>query len=290
MSRRLSRTWRALTAALALAVAALILPCAALGESDALLLWEGTTAPYTEQSPEQAQPSLAAYETEGAKIAVVICPGGGYFIKASREGSSVARRMRKGGISAFVLDYRIEPCHCMAPMTDAQRAIRLVRSLGYDYVGIMGFSAGGHLAATAATHWDAGDPDADDPLERLSCRPDFFVVCYALTSFARYPQQGSVGHLLGEEAENPELLHFFSTEEHVNADTPPCFIWHCTGDTKVSPGHSLVLAQALTDAGVPYELHIYPGGKHGIGLARRYPIAKEWPEECLRFIKQVCGE
>ena len=289
MSGRRLGALRLLAALALLAVAALGGPGAALGEEVALPLWEGTTAPYTEQSPEQAQPSLTAYEADGTNIALVICPGGGYYMKSRGEGKPVARRMCKGGISAFVLDYRIEPCHYLAPLTDAQRAIRLLRGMGYEYVGIMGFSAGGHLAVTAATHWDAGDPDAADPLERLSCRPDFFVASYAVTSFAQYPQQGSVGHLLGEAAEDPELLRFFSAEEHVDADTPPGFIWHCSADPVVSPGHSLVLAQALTDAGVPYELHIYPGGKHGVALAQDYPIVKNWPKECLRFIDQICG-
>ena len=286
---------RPIVALLLLACLGLCLyPCAraeGMDQAPAPAIWLWTeNVPYMDESPDQDPPFLTAYAAEGAEIALIICPGGGYHIKSRLEGARIAIHFRERGFSCFVLDYRVDPGNPLAPLADANRAVRVVRAMGYRYVGIMGFSAGGHLAATAATHWDAGDPDADDPLERLSCRPDFFVVCYALTSFARYPQQGSVGHLLGEEAENPELLHFFSTEEHVNADTPPCFIWHCTGDTKVSPGHSLVLAQALTDAGVPYELHIYPGGKHGIGLARRYPIAKEWPEECLRFIKQVCGE
>lgn len=286
MSAKRLRVRRALAALLAiLAIAAPGAPA----KADVLPLWEGEAAPYAQQSPEQAQPSLTAYEAEGAKIALVLCPGGGYLMKSKREGKPVARRMRRGGISAFVLDYRISPCHWLAPLADAQRAIRLVRGLGYEYVGIMGFSAGGHLAVTAATHWDRGDPDADDPLERLSCRPDFFVSCYAVTSFARYPQQPSCTNLLGDAAEDAELLRFFSAEENVDADTPPGFIWHCAGDTQVSPGHSLALAQALTDAGVDYELHIYPGGKHGVVLAADYSTVKNWPKECLRFIKQVCG-
>ena len=157
-----------------------------------IFLWPDAEAPYTSESPDQAQPSLKAFEAEGAKIAVVVCPGGGYVCKADHEGDPVAQRLNLEGISGYVLDYRVKPCHPMAPLADAQRAIRAVRGMGYRYVGILGFSAGANLACTAATHYDAGDPDAGDAVERLSCRPDFFVPCYPVVSFHQFPNIGSV--------------------------------------------------------------------------------------------------
>lgn len=252
-----------------------------------LFLWQDA-APYTDESPGQPQPRLTAYVTKGAENAIIICPGGGYTGISSREGAPVAERMQKDGFSAYVLTYRVKPCNLMAPLTDAQRAIRTLRSRGYRYVGIMGFSAGGHLAACAAVHWDAGDPSSSDPIDRLSCRPDYFVTCYGVISFASFPQQGSVSNLLGDEADDPELLAYFSPELHVNVGTPPAFIWHSQCDNLVPVGHSLLLAEALSETGVTYELHIYPDGAHGIALGRRHPIARHWPGECVRFIKSVC--
>ena len=252
-----------------------------------LPLWPAGEAPYAEQSPGQAEPSLTAYTVEGATVAVVVIPGGGYSHKAAHEGGPVAERLNAGGVAGYVLDYRIRPCHPMAPLSDALRAVRAVRALGYKHVGILGFSAGGNLACAAATHWDAGDPAAADPLQRLSSRPDFFVPCYAVVSFTQYPHVGSVLSLLGE-ADDHALRRFFSAELNVNADTPPAFIWHTANDPVVPVENSLMLAAALSRHGVPFELHVYPDGPHGVGLALDYPDARHWPEECLRFIRAVC--
>lgn len=250
-------------------------------------LWPSGRVPYAEQSPGQAAPSLTACEVEGAQIAVVVCPGGGYEFKAEHEGVPVARRLNAGGISGYVLDYRVHPCHRLAPLSDALRAIRVVRSMGYRYVGILGFSAGGNLTCAAATHFDAGDPEADDPLERLSSRPDFFVPCYAVVSFTQYPHIGSVAALLGE-TDDHALRRFFSAELNVTPDTPPAFIWHTANDGLVPVENSLLLAGALSRSGVPFEMHIYPDGPHGIGLGEDNPEARHWPEECLRFIQRAC--
>jgi len=250
-------------------------------------LWPKGRAPYIEQSPEQAEPSLTAYEVEGARIAVVVCPGGGYVCKADHEGGPVAERLNAGGIAGYVLDYRVHPCHRLAPLSDALRAIRTVRAMGYKYVGILGFSAGGNLTCSAATHYDAGNADSDDPIERLSSRPDFFVPCYAVVSFTQYPHIGSVAALLGETDDHVQR-RFFSAELNVTADTPPAFIWHTANDDLVPVENSLMLSGALSRAGVPFELHVYPDGPHGIGLAGDYPDAGCWPEECIRFIKGIC--
>ena len=251
-------------------------------------LWPNAVAPYSEQSPDQAQPSLAAYEVSGAKIAVVVCPGGGYCMKADHEGAPIAEMLNADGIAAYVLDYRVKPCHHMAPLADAQRAIRVVRAMGYEYVGILGFSAGANLACTAATHFDAGDPDAEDAVERLSCRPDFFVPCYPVVSFTQFPHLGSVENLLGEAVDDHAQRRYFSAELNVNAQTPPAFIWHTANDGAVPVENSLLLAGALSRAGVCFELHIFPKGPHGIGLAPDFPDARHWPEQCARFIKDIC--
>ena len=247
-------------------------------------LWPGE-APYTAQSPDQPQPTLAAFPVEGARTAVVVCPGGAYIEKADYEGNPIAEMLNAGGIAGYVLDYRVHPCHHLAPLTDALRAIRVVRAMGYANVGILGFSAGGNLCCNAATHWDVGDPDAEDPLERLSSRPDFFVPCYPVVSFTKYPHYGSYMNLVGD-GDRHDLERFFSAELNVNADTPPAFIWHTSNDELVPVENSLMLAQALSAAGVPYEMHIYPDGPHGVGLALEYPEVRVWTKQCVDFIKR----
>ena len=242
-------------------------------------------APYTADSPEQAQPSIKAFPVHGADIAVIVCPGGGYVRKAAHEGDPVAEVLCQSGIAAYVLDYRVSPCHPMAPLSDAQRAIRIVRSMGYRRVGILGFSAGGHLACSAATHYDAGNPNASDPLEQRSCRPDFFVPCYPVVSLTQYRHEGSRRALLGPKA-HQELERYFSAELNVTADTPPAFIWHTANDGSVPVENSLLLAAALSRAKVPFELHIYPDGHHGLGLAKDQPGAQQWPKQCVDFIKR----
>ena len=163
-----------------------------------IYLWK-EDAPYTQFSPLQAQPSVTEYAVPGSRGAVVVVPGGGYCMKADHEGAPIAEMLNQAGVSAYVLDYRVKPCHMLAPLADAKRAIRLVRSMGYEKVAILGFSAGGHLTCTAATLYDAGDPDAADPLERLSSRPDAFIPCYAVVSFGAFTHRGSRESLLGQE-------------------------------------------------------------------------------------------
>ena len=250
-----------------------------------LSLWN-SPAPYTEDSPLQAQPSLKAFPVSGALQAVIVCPGGGYVCKAPHEADPIAEMFQAHGIAAYVLDYRVKPCHPMAPLTDAQRAVRLVRSLGYHQVGILGFSAGGHLACSAATHFDAGHADAADPLEKFSCRPDFLIACYPVVSFTQYQHYGSCLSLLGKE-DRHDLERYFSAELNVTPDTPPAFIWHTANDETVPVENSLLLASALSRAKVRFELHIYPEGHHGLGLAQEIPEVSVWPEQCVRFIQSL---
>lgn len=243
--------------------------------SDVMYLWK-ETAPYSEFSPEQAQPSLTPFPVSGSKGAVVVIPGGAYCMKADHEGAPIARMLNDAGVSAYVLDYRVRPCHKLAPLADANRAIRLVRSLGYEKVAILGFSAGGNLCCNAATHYDLGNPDSDDPIERCSSRPDGFIPCYAVVSMISYTHKGSVQNLLGDEQNKDSELRYFSGELNVTDDTPTAFIWHTAADSAVPVENSLALAKALSDHRVPFELHVFPKGAHGLGLAEGNPSVRQW--------------
>ena len=255
-------------------------------DHETIKLWPGD-APYTQDSPGQRQPSLLPYPVDGAKGAVVICPGGGYCMKADHEGRDIAKMLNEAGVAAYVLDYRVKPCHYEAPLSDAKRAIRLVRSMGYEKVAILGFSAGGHLCCAAATLYDAGDPEADDPIERISSRPDGFIPCYAVVSFTSFRHQGSVENLLGDKAQDYALLRRFSAELNVTGDTPPGFIWHSCGDQLVPVENSIQLAKAMAEAGAPFELHIFPGGCHGAGVASPDENAEKWAPMSLAWLKSL---
>ncbi len=243
--------------------------------SDVIYLWN-ERAPYSEFSPEQAQPSLTPFPVTGSKGAVIVIPGGGYCMKAEHEGAPIARMINDAGISAFVLDYRVHPCHKMAPLADANRAVRVVRAMGYEKVAVLGFSAGGNLCCNAATHYDAGDAQSADPIERVSSRPDAFVPCYAVVSMISYTHKGSVRSLLGDEQDQGSMLRFFSGELNVTDDTPPAFLWHTAEDGAVPVENSLALAKALSDHRVPFELHVFPKGAHGMGLAESSPSVRQW--------------
>jgi acetyl esterase/lipase len=211
--------------------------------------------------------------------AVVICPGGGYQHLASEyEGNDVAEWFNNFGVTGFVLRYRLAPTYRFpAPMLDVQRAIRTVRARAGEWnvdphrVGVMGFSAGGHLASTAATHYDAGKPSATDPIDRQSCRPDFAILAYpVITMTRRYGHTGSRKNLLGENPD-PQLAESLSNEKQVTRETPPTFLFHTSADTVVPVENSVRFYLALQQAGVPAVMHIYEAGRHGIGLGTRDP-------------------
>jgi len=252
---------------------------------EVMRLWPEGEIPYWEDG--NCIPAVEAYPVEGARGAVVICPGGAYCIKASHEGRQIARMLNEAGVSAYVLDYRVRPCHYEAPLADAKRAIRTVRAMGYEKVGVMGFSAGGHLACSAATLYDAGDANAADPVERFSSRPDAFIPCYPVVSFVNCRHQGSLDALLGKYRNRFALHKRFSAELNVTGDTPPAFIWHTMTDQSVPVENSLNLASALTHAGVLFEMHIYPEGPHGLGLAAGDPVVGEWSAQCQRWLCEM---
>jgi len=224
----------------------------------------------------------------------VVCPGGGYgHLASDHEGQQVARWLNSIGVTAAVLKYRLGPkYHHPAPLQDVQRAIRHVRahaaelSVDPERVGVMGFSAGGHLASTVSTHFDAGSPEATDPIERMSCRPDFSILCYPVISFeASYTHRGSVKNLLGEDPD-PALVHSLSNETQVTAETPPAFVFHTAEDTGVPPQNAVAYYQALLEHKIPAELHIYENGPHGVGLAAGDPVLSTWTERLADWLKQ----
>jgi acetyl esterase/lipase len=260
-------------------------------------LWPGG-APGALGNEEKDIPTLTPYLPDPAKAtgaAMVICPGGGYGMLAAHEGKDYARWLNEHGIAAFVLRYRLgsQGYRHPAMMHDGLRAIRLVRSRAAEWkidprrVGIMGSSAGGHLASTVLTHFDPGNPAAEDPVERESSRPDLGILCYAVISMDVHTHAGSRNNLLGKDPA-PELVHLLSNERHVTAQTPPCFLWHTFEDKGVKIENSFQFAAALNRANVPFELHVYQKGPHGIGLgSREYEPAKfhHWTKDCLVWLK-----
>jgi acetyl esterase/lipase len=260
---------------------------------DAMPLWP-------DDSPELATlgtgpvPTLTPFTIpgDGPNAAIVVAPGGGYGFKAEHEGAPIAEWLNALGIAAFVVDYRVAPHRHPAPLHDIQRAIRLVRAnaaawkVDAERVGVLGFSAGGHLASSAATLWDRGDPGSDDPVAGQSSRPDVAVLCYPVISWLANPHIGSMENLLGPEP--PEAArHTLSTDERVTAETPPTFLWHTSDDDAADVRHSLRFATALREHGVPFGLHVYPIGRHGLGLATGDPTVGMWTTEAAIFLRDL---
>jgi acetyl esterase/lipase len=267
------------------------------GDRESLLLWpEG--APGALGTAPEDRPKITIYRAPAASAngaAIVVCPGGGYRTLASdHEGKQVAEWLNALGVSAFVLQYRVGPrYHHPAPLQDAQRALRLVRARAKEFgvdpsrVGILGFSAGGHLAATTGTHFDDGRPDAPDPVERMGSRPDFMVLGYPVMSMtAAFAHRGSVQNLIGDPPD-PKLAEDLSNELRVTARTPPAFLFHTADDASVPVENSLVFVQALHQAGVPVELHVFPKGRHGVGLAPSDPVLSQWPGLCAAWMRAM---
>jgi acetyl esterase/lipase len=243
---------------------------------DPIPLWPAG-APGALGEKDDDKPTLTAFLPAPEKAtgaAVVICPGGGYGGLASHEGSGYAEWLAENGIAGIVLKYRLGSKGYRHPamLNDAARAVRLTRAKAGEWkidakrVGIMGSSAGGHLASTLLTHFEAGKADATDPIERQSSRPDVGILCYAVISMGPNTHGGSKGNLLGSNPA-PELVELLSNEKQVTKETPPCFIWHTWEDGAVKVENSLEFATALRKAGVPFDLHVYQKGPHGIGLS-----------------------
>lgn len=222
--------------------------------------------------------------------AVVICPGGGYGgLMMSYEGHDIAHWLNGYGVAGIVLKYRVSPYRHPVPLLDARRALRTVRlnakewGLAPDRIGVMGFSAGGHLAATLATHFDAGDPRSADPVERLACRPDFAILVYPVITMGEQTHGGSRDNLLGPHAA-PADLELLSNERQVTARTPPAFLAHSVQDSAVSVANSRLFYAALQAHGVPAEFLELPAGDHGLGCGQGAEWAC-WQAHCLAWLK-----
>jgi acetyl esterase/lipase len=286
---------------------ALLLPAAAAGQPappaprpplnaapQEIPLWEAAV-PGALGTTEADTPTLTIYRASrgGTGTGIVVAPGGGYGALAmDHEGRQVAAYFNAMGVAAFILKYRLGPkYHHPIELGDAQRAMRLVRSrakefgVSPDRIGLMGFSAGGHLAATAATRFDAGNASAPDAIDRSGSRPDFLILGYPVITFEQgVTHAGSVRNLLGENPD-PKLLDLLSNELHVTAQTPPTFLFHTNADTGVVPENSIRFYLALRKAKVPAEMHIFENGPHGVGLALGDPALGAWPTLLTNWLR-----
>ena len=269
--------------------------CPCLGQT-VFPLWPNG-APDALGTAEKDIPTLTFFSPDSGRSigsAVVICPGGGYHHLAKHEGEDYAQFFAMHGVTAFVLKYRLglDGYRHPAMLHDAARALRTVRAGAVAWninpckIGVVGSSAGGHLASTLLTHFDSGDSTSLDSVERVSSRPDFGVLCYPVISMGPLAHRGSKRYLLGKEPVQ-EFEEFLSNEKQVTRSTPPCFIWHTAKDTSVNVENSLEFARALARNAVPFDLHIYQEGRHGLGLADKYPFtnALPWTRDLLLWLK-----
>ncbi|HYT93697.1 MAG TPA: alpha/beta hydrolase [Gemmataceae bacterium] len=261
------------------------------------ILWP-SGAPLAKGKAAADVPSVTVYLPAAEKAngaAVVICPGGGYGgLAMNHEGHDVARWLNGLGVAGVILKYRHAPQYRHpAPLLDAQRALRFTRAHAREWgidpkrVGILGFSAGGHLASTAGTQFDDGKSDAADAVDRESCRPDFLVLVYpVITLTGPYAHNGSRNNLLGKDADT-KLIESLCNEKRVTAKTPPTFLAHTSADSGVPPENSVLFYLALHKAKVPAELHIYEQGQHGLGLGTgRNVTFASWPERCSAWLRE----
>ncbi len=287
----------------------------ALSQNQVLPLWEGDPPNYRETGElivwntsdivrisNVQKPDIAVFlpsKKNATGEAVVICPGGGYGILAyDWEGSDIARWLNANGVAAFVLKYRLPQSKSnivpyKSPLLDAQRAMRMVRAnakkwnLDAGKIGIMGFSAGGHLASTLSTHYDTGDPSSSDLVDRESCRPDFSILLYPVISFDdKITHAGTKRNLIGEKPDQA-MVKLFSNELQVTGDTPPAILIHATDDPAVPVENSLRYYEALLENGVVSEMHIYPSGGHGFSLAIGSGHLSTWPDRVIDWMKYL---
>jgi acetyl esterase/lipase len=259
-----------------------------------LSIW-GEQAPLGDGTFEKARVPITVHLPDPSKatgMAVVICPGGGYGGKVVEgEGHGIARWLNRNGIAGVVLEYRLPQGNYHRPVMDAQRAIRFVRShakewnIKSDRIGIIGFSAGGHLASTVGTHFDAGDPKATDKVEQQSSRPDFMVLVYPVISMGQQGHGGSRNNLLGPSP-SADLVKLYSNEKQVTKETPPTFLTHAKTDAVVSVENSRMFYEALKANGVKAELLEFPEGNHGYNGYK----GKEWDawqKRCVEWLAET---
>ncbi|MBR5605525.1 MAG: alpha/beta hydrolase [Verrucomicrobia bacterium] len=276
----------------------------AFAAEETVRLWDGD-APYAQGKEDKDIPTLTIFLPAKEKAngsAVIVCPGGGYWMLADKlEGSEYAQFLANHGVTAFLLKYRLASSGYRHPAMwmDAARAIRYVRfnsqkwGVDVNKVGIIGSSAGGHLVSSVLTHYELENPKVTDPIDRLSSRPDFGILCYPVITSGEFANKGTIEHLLGKEP-SEGMLEYVSSEKQVDKNTPPCFIWHTFEDEIVPVENSLFFAAALRKAGVPFDLHIYEKGIHGLALAgERYKSVEgmteaeyhPWTHDLLYWLK-----
>ncbi|MFP6580921.1 MAG: alpha/beta hydrolase [Candidatus Hydrogenedentota bacterium] len=258
-----------------------------------IVLWPNG-APGAEGNRDRDVPQIVPWIPEqGNGAALVVAPGGGYGgLTDDHEGKQIAEWLNSHGIAAFVLRYRHGPHYGHPyPWLDAQRAIRTVRVLASEWgidpdkIGMVGFSAGGHLTATMGTQNDVGDVNSQDPVERFSSRPDFLVLGYpVITMTDPHTHRGSRRNLLGTKP-SAEMIEKMSAENNVTAETPPTFLFHTTEDKSVDVENPIGFYLALQEHEVPTEFHIYEQGRHGLGLAKDNPAMSAWPDQCITWLK-----
>jgi acetyl esterase/lipase len=261
-----------------------------------MLLWPAG-APGAQGDQDIDKPTLTVYLPKGenaTKTGVVVAPGGGYqHLAIQKEGEDIALWLNARGVAAFVLKYRLGPeYHYPVELEDAQRAIRMVRAhaaeygVAEDHVGMWGFSAGGHLTATAGTHFDAGNSASADVVERMGSRPDFLILAYpVITLEAPDAHAGSRKYLLGDDPD-PALVRSLSAQTDVTKDTPPAFLFATTDDKTVPVINSVMFYSALVKAGVPAEMHLFQHGAHGSGLAAANPQLSVWPDLLIKWMRE----
>lgn len=272
---------------LSLALSAVNAKAAALNDKEFMNLWPGK-APGALGEASGDTPAVQVFlpkEGTATGASIVVCPGGGYGGLAAHEGPKVGEWLAANGVTAFVLRYRLGPrYHHPIELGDAQRAIRFVRAQAEGWkldpkrIGILGFSAGGHLTSSAATHYTEGDPKSEDPVEKVSSRPDIQILIYPVITMGPGGHNGSKENLLGK---NPpaDLIELLSNEKHVDAKTPPAFLAHSTKDNAVPVSNSDKYAEALKAAGVPYEFIRGEFGGHGFGMIEK------WTVPCLVWLR-----
>jgi acetyl esterase/lipase len=233
-------------------------------------------------------------KTKNSGAAIVICPGGGYIRQAmDHEGYEMAQWLAERGVAGIVLKYRLPNKHHAIPSGDARRAVRTVRMKAKEWgidpgkIGIAGSSAGGHLAATAGTRFDTGNPASPDPVERWSCRPDFMLLLYpVITMKEEFTHLGSRNNLIGE-GNDLALIRQYSNELHVTGDTPPVFLVLADDDKAVIPRNSIEFYTALKSHNIPAEMHIFARGGHGFGMRKNNIPADNWPGLFLDWLKSL---
>lgn len=275
----------------------------AIARFERIPLWENGTPGYDDRDPLQPEPSIIFVPARNAEQkvgTVIVAHGGGFELRTGCEGMHTAKYFTDAGFNTAILTYRLKPYTRLDAMADMQRAIRLLRArkeeLGItDKIACMGFSAGGMLSANCATHFDGGDPTAADPIERRSCRPDAAVLGYGAFAFCGLPE-GFFANPFSNQTRSPfardrkELL-YLAPEANISTETPPFFIWQTNSD---DPRHSFTLGQALTMYGIPFEMHLFPDGVHGMALAdgnndlsMDIPHVARWAELCAEWLRGI---